>query len=254
MDAFHSPGHNTRLGFHYFPDTSHYRENDLLAWIPELRSLGTSWLTLVSPIDRAIPELFIHGLLSAGIEPILQFPFNLSEPPYPGDISMLFEAYAKWGAHYIILFNRPNSRSAWSIANWTQEDLVERFLDRFLPLAEVAAKAGLNPVFPPLEPGGNYWDTAFLHTALQSLLRRKKHALIDHLTLSAFAWSNERSLNWGAGGPERWPGRALTLHPLRKKTSAAFGSSIGTAPFHSPSYRGPAPSSYWELAALGITA
>jgi hypothetical protein len=222
MDAFHSPAHNTRLGFHYFPDTNHYRESDLLAWLPELRSLGTSWLTLIAPIDRAIPELFIHGLLSAGIEPILQFPLNLSEPPYPGDISMLFDAYAKWGVHYAILFDRPNSRSAWSVASWTQEDLVERFLDRYHPIAEVAFKAGLDPVFPPLEPGGNYWDTAFLHTALQSLLRRKKQALLDHLAISAYAWTNERSLNWGAGGPERWPGARPYFTPPMEEDQRGF--------------------------------
>jgi hypothetical protein len=222
MDAFHSHEHNSRFGFHYFPDTSHFRESDLLAWLPELRSLGTSWLTLIAPTDRAIPELFIHGLLSAGIEPILQLPFNLSEPPYPSDISMLFDAYAKWGVHYTILFDRPNSRSAWSVASWTQEDLVERFLDRYLPIAEIAFKAGLNPVFPPLEPGGNYWDTAFLTTALQSLLRRKKQLLLENLAISAYSWTNERSLYWGGGGPERWPGARPYFTPPMEQDQRGF--------------------------------
>ncbi len=222
MDAFRSPVHNTRIGFHYFPDTSHYRESDLLAWIPELRSLGASWLTLMAPADRAIPELFIHGLLNAGIEPILQFQYNLSEPPIPGDVSMLFDAYAKWGVHHVILFDRPNSRSAWSVSSWAQEDLVERFLDRYLPLAETGLKAGLNPIFPPLEPGGNYWDTAFLHTSLQSIQRRKKQSFLEHLSIATYAWTNERSLNWGAGGPERWPGARPYFTPPEEEDQRGF--------------------------------
>ena len=28
-----------RIGFHYFPDTAHYRESDLRAWVPELQAL-----------------------------------------------------------------------------------------------------------------------------------------------------------------------------------------------------------------------
>ncbi|PKP01191.1 MAG: hypothetical protein CVU11_15960, partial [Bacteroidetes bacterium HGW-Bacteroidetes-6] len=42
-------------------------------------------------------------------------------------------------------------------------DLVERFLDRFLPLANQVVSEGAVPVMPALEPGGNYWDTAFLY-------------------------------------------------------------------------------------------
>jgi hypothetical protein len=88
-----------------------------------------------------------------------------------------------------------------------QQDLVERFLDRYLPAATMAHKAGLVPVFPALEPGGSYWDTAFLRSALQGMQRRKQEALLQNLVLSAYAWAGEssRSLDWGGGGPERWP-------------------------------------------------
>ncbi len=222
MDSIHLPEHNTRLGFHYFPDTNHYRESDLLNWVPELRSLGASWLTLIAPLDRAIPELFIRGLLSAGIEPLLHFQMNLQDPPDLADTSMLFEAYAKWGVHYVILYDRPNNRSSWKAANWAQEDLVERFLDRYLPFSELAAESGLTPVFPPLEPGGSYWDTAFLNLALQSLVRRQKQALTDRLVLSAYAWTNNRSLNWGAGGPERWPGSHPYFTPAEEEDQCGF--------------------------------
>ena len=71
------PARKSRIGFHYFPDTLHYRESDLQAWLPELADMGVSWLVLKSDIDRAIPEAFIRGLLLKGIEPVIQFDFSL---------------------------------------------------------------------------------------------------------------------------------------------------------------------------------
>jgi hypothetical protein len=196
----------TRLGFHYYPDYLHYRENDLNAWLPEARAMGATWMTLSAPADRAIPEAFISGLLRAGVDPILHFQIPLNESPAPAELSLLLETYARWGVHYAVFFDKPNSRAAWGTKAWAQEDLVERFLDRFVPLAEMALHSGLTPVFPPLEPGGNYWDTAFLHAALESLQRRKQARLLQQTALSAYAWTNNHPLNWGAGGPERWPG------------------------------------------------
>ncbi len=195
-----------RLGFHYYPDTHHYRESDLRAWLPELKSLGASWLVLRAPTDRAIPESFLAGLVSAEVEPILHFPFSLTDTPLPEDLSLIFETYARWGIRYVILFDRPNRRRAWSPRDWAQQQLVERFIDRFLPIAEVAVGAGLTPVFPPLEPGGDYWDTAFLRTAMLAIKRRSPRSLLKKLTLSAYAWPGNRPISWGAGGPERWPG------------------------------------------------
>lgn len=194
-----------RLGFHYYPDTLHYRDLDLTTWLPELTALGAGWLVVHSEAERAIPESFIKGLISAGIEPIVRFTFPLSVPTPPEAIRTILEAYARWKVRYVVFFDRPNLRSAWSTSAWAQQDLVERFLDRFIPLASLAVDLGLTPVMPPLQPGGDFWDTAFLRAALQSLERRKQQKLIDKLTLSAYAWTQGHSLNYGAGGPERWP-------------------------------------------------
>ncbi|HJW91752.1 MAG TPA: hypothetical protein VJ436_14025, partial [Anaerolineales bacterium] len=214
MVIFPTPANNTRLGFHYFPDTAHYRESDLHAWLPELQALGASWLVLLSPSSRAIPEQFLTGLIEAGIEPILHFPFSQAAQPNPQELGVLFENYSRWGVHYVVLSDRPNNRFAWPAAAWSQHDLVERFIDRFLPTAEMALGAGLQPALPPLEPGGDYWDTAFLRAALQSLERRGKFSLLERLVLSAHASPGQQPLNWGSGGPERWPGaRPYTTPP-----------------------------------------
>lgn len=206
MQTLPVPMNNSRVGFHYYPDADHYREADLQKWLPVLKSLNASWLVLQAPVDRAIPEDFIKLLVSNNIEPVIQFQLNPANPPLASDLDVLFSAYKSWGAHYLVLFDRPNMRKSWSSATWTQQDLVERFLDRFIPFASLTISKGLIPVFPPLEPGGDYWDTTFLKAAFDSMIRRGQQQILDNLVLSAYAHLNENGLNWGAGGPERWAG------------------------------------------------
>jgi hypothetical protein len=213
---------NHRLGFHYYPDTHHYTESDLHAWLPELNQLAVHWLTLVAPRDRAIPETFITGLLQAGIEPILHFPLTLTAPPEPDEMELLFLSYARWGVRYAALFDRPNLRAAWSAATWAQTDLVERYLDIFIPLAETALNAGLIPVLSPLEPGGDYWDTSFLLAALRGMQRRGSLKLLQSLALGAYAWVGEHPITWGAGGPERWPGTRPYCTPSDQQDQRGF--------------------------------
>ncbi|RPI35049.1 MAG: hypothetical protein EHM70_00905 [Chloroflexota bacterium] len=222
MDYTPLPPDNTRIGFHYFPDTQHYRESDLNTWLPKLTNLGASWLTLVAPPDHAIPEPFLRGLIDAGIEPVLHFCLPVDDPSYPADIKLLLDTYARWGVRYTAIFDRPNIRSSWPGAGWTRSNLVERFLDIYIPLAETSLQAGLTPVFPPLEPGGDYWDTAFLRAALRGIQRRGHSQLLESLTLGAYAFTGERGLNWGAGGPERWPAARPYFNPPGTEDQRGF--------------------------------
>ncbi len=225
IEQYPAPPQNTRFGFHYFPDSHHYRESDLDAWLPELRALGATWLTMVAPHDRAVPENFLRRVISAGIEPVLHF--HLPPATWRGnhlvhDLGLLFKSYGQWGVHYAVLFDRPNAITSWPAQAWAQTNLVERFLDLYLPLAEAAVQAGLFPVFPPLEPGGDYWDTAFLHLALRGIQRRARPNLLEKLVLGAYAWTGNHPLNWGAGGPERWPAARPYETPATSEDQRGF--------------------------------
>lgn len=196
----------TNIGFHYYPDTDHYRKRDLEIWLPRLKELKASWLTMQAPLQRAIPEHFLKELLKADIQPVLHFHLRPDQLPPQEDLKLFFDTYARWGVEYVVLFDRPNLRAAWGSISWAQSDLVERFLDLYLPIAEEAVRSGLRPVFPPLAPGGDYWDTMFLRAGLAGLQRRGSKPLLDAILLSAYAGANDHDLNWGSGGPERWPG------------------------------------------------
>ncbi len=212
---------NNRLGLHY-PTDQTFRMVDLLTWKPMLAQAGIGWLVLEADCSRAIPEAFIRGMLEAGIQPVLHFKPTLDPMPAFSEINLLLTAYAKWGVRFAIFFDRPNARSAWPSSGWAQNDLVERFLDRFVPIADSAWQAGISPILPPLEPGGNYWDTAFLRSTLSTLQRRKPDLLRAGLGMSAYAWTFGRSLDWGAGGPQRWSSARPYLTPAGSQDQRGF--------------------------------
>ncbi|MBI3761071.1 MAG: hypothetical protein HY260_04305 [Chloroflexi bacterium] len=192
------------LGFHYFPDDAHYGEKDLAAWLPELSAMGVAWLTLAGSLARAIPESFIKGLIANGIEPIVHLPAAPVRSLDQDVVGTLMRAYASWGVRYVVVFAEPNSRQAWTPADWGKTGLIERFADILLPCLRTAADAGLVPVFPPLAPGGDYWDTAFLDATLIALTRRGEIDLLRQTAFAAYLWTFNRPLECGHGGATRW--------------------------------------------------
>ncbi len=194
-----------RLGLHYFPDTIHYRVKDVETWLPELKKMGIAWLTLIAPVERAIPEFFIRSLIEASIQPVLHFQIPAQNQKRIEISQLLLSSYARWGVKYAAFFDQPNSRTSWSPSDWAQPDLVERFMDLFIPIAETALDEGLVPVFPPLKPGGDYWDLSFLESALKVMHDRGRTRLQEFMALGAYAWINRKPVSWGIGGPGKWP-------------------------------------------------
>lgn len=203
-DFLKSQPQSSRIGLHYFPDAFHFRQKDLETWLPHLLDLQVSWLVLDAPLDYAIPEPFITGLIQAGIQPLLQLKYSLEDPIKNSEAAPLFEAYARWGIKHIILFDRPNLRNSWHASSWGRQNLVDRFLDRFVPLAALALQYGISPVFPALEAGGDYWDLTFLKGALQGLKERRQPEILEHLHLACYAYTYGHDLNWGSQGPAQW--------------------------------------------------
>jgi hypothetical protein len=194
----------SRFGFQYYPDDRHYGPADLAAWLPVLRSFGAAWLVLRASTSRSVPEDFLRGLLDEGIEPIVHLPAPVGRLN-PSDVEPLLRAYTAWGVRHVVLFDKPNLRSSWESSEWSRVGIVERFIDRALPLWNLQAELGMVPMVSPLEPGGDYWDTAFLEGTLRGLARRGQESLLDRLALGAYTWTYGRALDWGAGGPQAWP-------------------------------------------------
>ncbi len=203
---FPLPPVNTRIGFQYYQDSNHYRQVDVNIWLPFLKTLGASWITLTAPIQHAIPESFISAFKASGIEPILHFYDPRLHLVSKDDISLILKTYQKWGVNYVSFFAYPNLRRFWSTSEWARDSLVERFLDRFVPLARTAVSNGLFPVFSLLQPGGDYWDLVFFRSCLRGLVDRGLRDITESLVVSTSAAVYGKPLSWGKGGCKRWSG------------------------------------------------
>ena len=193
-----------KIGFHYFQDLNHYQSRDLALWQPELESLQAGWLVLKASPNYAIPEEFITGLLDSDVQPIIHFDIPVNSDYRPEDLRILLCSYARWGVKYVIFFDRPNMKSSWLHDTWSQGDLVERFLDRYLPFVRAAEQNGLTPIFPPLQPGGDYWDLSFLKKVLNLVKQRRSLDFVSNLHIAVSSQTFNHPLSWGAGGKRNW--------------------------------------------------
>jgi hypothetical protein len=210
-----------KLGFHYYPDTDHYNESDLNTWLPVLKSAGASWLTLRGQPTKVIPESFIRSITAAGIQPIVHIPEQVGSLRL-AQIYTTLKTYADFGVEYVVFFDRPNMRASWPLSTWSHDALVTRFVDIVLPVLEAQIEMGLKPTFPPLEPGGDYWDTAFLETALALIQDRSSNAVLQDLTLSIYMWTFGKALDWGQGGRTAWPMARPYSSPMGSQDQRGF--------------------------------
>jgi hypothetical protein len=196
-----------RLGIYYFQDNHHYHKKEAERWLPILQRYGFQWLVLQNSGPLAIPAPFIEQLHSYDIHPVIHFHLDQHSSTTLRDLEIILKAYQEWGVCYVLFFNSPNTPSFWTKSSWASENIVEDFIDLFIPYAETALTLGLSPIFPPLEVAKGFWDTAFLRLSMESLTRRGCSEMANHLTIGAFAEIHNPSLplSWGAGGPERWP-------------------------------------------------
>ncbi len=192
------------IGFAYFKTPKYQVNKHITSWMKAIREVGASVVIYESAFDRAVSEDAFIIALENHLSPIVHFDAELPLARNFNDVAFLLDVYAKWGVSHVIFGDQPNVKSAWQKAGWHYENLIDHFLDRFIPLANHAVRNGIIPVFAPLKPGGDYWDTAFIELALIGLKRRRLESILEHLMLSSYGNTYNKSLSWGKGGPERW--------------------------------------------------
>jgi len=194
----------TKIGFQYFTSEDYFTYQQLNVWMPILRQAGATVLYFSSGLDYAIPEDVIQCAIENDLTPSLHFTTELPTPQQVSEILYLFDLYAKWGVASVILGKKPNIKASWQITGWQNENLIDLFLDRLVPLMEHSIKVGLKPVLSPLQPGGNFWDTAFMELVLRGLEMRSLREILGQISLASFGYTYNKPLSWGMGGPERW--------------------------------------------------
>ena len=94
-------------------------------------------------------------------------------------------------------------KASWSVTDWQKPALVERFIEIFESYAMICVKDKVIPLFPLLQPGGDYWDLSFLKEALAIL--KNKTGLLPNMLFTANAGFQTHPLDWGKGGPSGYP-------------------------------------------------
>ncbi len=204
LEKYPRPNDDTGIGFHYYMDVQHFDGEHARFWIPEIKDLGASWLTLYSEIDRPVPEPFVKELIEHDVEPVIRISTPQIKPLDRGAIYGLLRSYSNWGVHYVHVLNEPNLAGEWAPEDWCKPRLVERFVDILLPCLDYMADVGLYPLFTPLCPGGHYWDTAFLESALEAMVQRERMPLFDRMAICMHNYASNRPLLWGKGGRAKW--------------------------------------------------
>jgi hypothetical protein len=212
------------LGFTYFSTPKSYLNTQLTEWLHAIRNLGASSIIFKSDFTRAIPEDPFLIANEYGLSPIVHFASELPKAKDFNNASILLDVYAKRGANKVILGSKPNVKSAWPSSGWQFENLVDQFLDRFIPLAHYAVQIGMKPILAPLQPGGDYWDTSFIARVFSGLKSRQVDSVLSQLIISSFGHTFGKPLSWGKGGPERWSGSKPYNTPEGQEDQKGFNN------------------------------
>src|SRR3989304_105946 len=79
------------------------------------------------------------------------------------------------------------------------QHFTQTLLESWLPILE-----SLNARWPSGH-GGDYRDCGFRSAIVDGLVRRGQAGLLEDLALAIHAFAYRRPLDWGKGGPARWP-------------------------------------------------
>ena len=211
-----------KIGFRYFSSQEYLLDRHVQTWFQSMQKWGASAVIIPAKFDLVIPEDIFESAKNYGLEPIIHFNNTLPSARVFNDCIFFLDMYKKWGVKYVILGDKPNNKSSWPMAQWHDETLADRFLERFIPLADYAVRIGLQPIMAPLQPGGDYWDCAFLELILSGLKQRKMAHILDTLILASFGYTFSKPLSWGAGGPERWPASKPYITPAGQEDQLGF--------------------------------
>jgi hypothetical protein len=197
------PKGDTGLGFHWFPDHYHYEQRYFNTFVPELKAMGASWLLVLSDGLNTIPDWFLKGLMEQNIEPIIRIYTRFVTFIDQAGLRQACKHYSSLGVHYVHVFNEPNLKVEW--AEWNANGLVARFMDYLIPCLETMYSVdGIIPLFTPLSPGGDYWDTSFLKEALAVINQKSKKYLYDKMAVGIHNYAFNKPLTFGKGGSTRW--------------------------------------------------
>lgn len=211
----------SKVGVQYFEDNLHFKTSDVNHWKGSFQSLVIKWIVLPSQVDIAIPEPFIQNFLDNGVNPVIHLKVSPNQIKESNKILWLLNLYKKWGVKHVILSDSPNQKANWETSSWLNSDPAVEFINIITPIIQHLQANDILPILPPLYPGGDYWDTAFLKRMLETI---REQAVVDfaNLGISCYPYVGEKPLDWGKGGKETWPNAKAYAKDARNQNHIGF--------------------------------
>jgi len=188
LAAFPRPGRDNGRGIHWVP-TERQPPAAVAAFLPVLDDMGVRWLVLLaSPGSIEYPRFLpghaalLQGLRQRGIEPVLRIYAPVGPVPRR-PFAQYLRYYRSLGVRYFQIFNEPNRPDEWQ---YPWELSPRRYVDYWLPLADLIAQAGGYPGVAALDPQARaYYDLPFLRETLVALREKAAPALLERTWLAA---------------------------------------------------------------------
>ncbi|MBU1747844.1 MAG: hypothetical protein KKA73_09150, partial [Chloroflexi bacterium] len=162
-------GDNGR-GLHWFPTTAQSHAV-VDRFVPELVVMRIRWVVVLNGLgewDVYANDYLVTRLRAAGIMPVLRIVAPVG-PLDPARVRDIVRHYRPLGVYYYQIFNEPNLHDQWAVP---EPHSPERFVDYWLPLAQVVVDEQALTGLAPLAPGGDLSDYEFLQRSLAYLAQQ----------------------------------------------------------------------------------
>jgi hypothetical protein len=190
-----------RMGFHFFHDLDHYTIGQADQWHRLTGEYANGFVVLLSPTDRAIPEMILDFFLSREIVPIIQFDYHALRQADPHDVDLLLSHYRRAGIKLLQLAGYLNQKEYWQDTSGA-DSILKHIAESVVWFHQLAVVKGFTHVLPKMVPGGDYWDLIVLEQLLKAI--EQTELGLTSVVLSYAAWSYGHSLMWGEGGHAKW--------------------------------------------------
>ncbi|MBU1748284.1 MAG: hypothetical protein KKA73_11400 [Chloroflexi bacterium] len=186
-------GDNGR-GLHWFPTTRQSRDV-VDRYVPELVAMHIKWVVILNGLgewDIYANDYLVTQLRQAGIMPILRIVAPVG-PLEPAVVRGIVRHYRLLGVYYYQVFNEPNLHDQWAVP---EPHSPARFVDYWLPAAQVIVDERALAGLAPLAPGGDLSDYAFLRGCLADLTARNVWGVLSR------TWIGLHNYTFGVPPPE----------------------------------------------------
>ncbi len=191
LSEFPRPEEDNGRGMHWVPTMS---SSDAVVdrFVKEAKNMKVKWMVFLNDGTKTGQnDYLVKQLVANGIMPVMRV-YTPNGNPIEGDLGAMVRHYRQLGVQYFQLYNEPNL----NCENPNGKPDVDRYLDRWIPAAQVVAQNGGYPGFGALAPGGNFDDVEFLKQALDKIKQRGEMKTLDKAWLSMHNYTFNHPLDY----------------------------------------------------------